>query len=68
MCLEKRNNSELLKKSVPAGRSGDDAVAGIRTVLGIAWLPNSSVFDLFREFAPPLQITSSTGFGGRYCF
>jgi hypothetical protein len=40
----------------------------IWTVPGIAWLTNSSVFDLFLEYAPSLQITSSTGFGVKYCF
>lgn len=43
--------------------AGYDASLAVRGVLGIAWLPRDTPIDVFLEFVPSLQLTSSTGFG-----
>lgn len=41
----------------------DDGSLAVRGVLGIAWMPHETPFDLFLEVAPSLELTPSSGFG-----
>jgi hypothetical protein len=43
--------------------AGYDASAAVRGVLGIAWLPRKIPIDIFLEFVPMFQLTSSSGLG-----
>jgi len=54
--------------------SGNDLSLAIRGVLGIAWLPRETPIDIFLEFVPMIQLTSSVSsgleaaIGARYYF
>lgn len=56
------------------GRSNEDAVLGIRGVIGIEWMARTAPVDIFLEIAPVMNVVPGTGldmdagFGARYYF
>jgi len=54
--------------------AGNDLSLAVRGVLGIAWLPRETPIDIFLEFVPMIQLTSSVSsgleaaIGARYYF
>ncbi len=56
------------------GKHNEDAVLGIRGVLGLEWMARTAPIDVFLEVAPVMELVPGTGFnmdagfGARYYF